>query len=444
MSRSPQLASSARDRIDALEAELAAARAHQAATAEILRIIGQSPASVQRVLDTIAQRVALLCDAQDVEVFRLDVDTFRLEAGHGPLFEETHRAGLATAWKVGTPAWTALMRNSIPGRALTTQRTVVEADLAVIPETELFAGIARRLGVRSFVAAPMLRYGDALGVIFMRRRVVRPFTQAEIQLVETFATQAVIAIENARLFQQSEEASRHKSTFMASMSHELRTPLNAIIGFSQLLLEPADEPEDEETRRTYLDLIFRSGSHLLDLVNDVLDLSKVEAGRMELYLERVDLAALVADALQRVGPLAAQKGIVLSAVTDGAGVIQADRMRLRQVLLNLLSNAIKFTTPGGTVLVTAERGSTELRVSVVDSGIGIAPEDLVNIFEEFRQAEHVSPGQGEVASQGTGLGLPLAKRMVALHGGQLWVESGVGKGSTFAFTLPLNREGEHT
>jgi len=238
--------------------------------------------------------------------------------------------------------------------------------------------------------------------------------------------------ELGRLYQQLEAASRHKSEFLANMSHELRTPLNAIIGFSEVLLERMFgelNPKQEE----YLHDIMTSGRHLLSLINDILDLSKVEAGRMELEPSAFDLPAALDGCLTLVRERATRHGITLGLTVDGRlAQIVADERKVRQVVLNLLSNAVKFTPEGGRVVVGATRADGAVEVSVSDTGIGIASEDQEAIFEEFRQAG----GDYTRKREGTGLGLAIARKFVELHGGQIWVKSEVGKGSTFTFTLP--------
>jgi signal transduction histidine kinase len=238
--------------------------------------------------------------------------------------------------------------------------------------------------------------------------------------------------ELGRLYRELEAASRHKSEFLASMSHELRTPLNAIIGFSEVLHERMFG-ELNAKQAEYIDDIMTSGRHLLSLINDILDLSKVEAGRMELELTRFDLPATLHNALTLVSERAARHDVQLQLRLDEqVGPVVGDERKIRQVLLNLLSNAVKFTPAGGRVEMTAVPADGSVEVAVSDTGVGIAPEDQAAIFEEFRQVgtDHARKREG------TGLGLALAKKFVELHGGTIWVKSQVGQGSTFTFTLP--------
>jgi signal transduction histidine kinase len=238
--------------------------------------------------------------------------------------------------------------------------------------------------------------------------------------------------ELGRLYRQLEAANRHKSEFLANMSHELRTPLNAIIGFSEVLHERMfGELNDKQAE--YIQDILSSGRHLLSLINDILDLSKVEAGRMELELGPFDLPGAVESATMLVRERAGRHGIALElAVDERLGDFVGDERKVRQVLLNLLSNAVKFTPEGGRVEVGARLAEGSVEIAVSDTGVGIAPEDQEAIFEEFRQV-----GSATRKREGTGLGLTLTKKLVELHGGKIWVASELGKGSTFTFTLPV-------
>jgi signal transduction histidine kinase len=274
----------------------------------------------------------------------------------------------------------------------------------------------------------------------VRRKATGEFRPEVIELLKTFATQSVLAIQNARLFreieeksQQIEAANRHKSEFLANMSHELRTPLNAIIGFSEVLQERYFG-ELNEKQAEYTDDILTSGRHLLSLINEILDLSKVEAGRMELELAAFYLPLAIDNARTFVRERATNHGITLEVkVDERIGDIVGDERKIKQILLNLLSNAVKFTPEGGRITISARPTNGSVEISVTDTGIGIAEEDQPKIFEEFRQVGSDYAHKVE----GTGLGLTLAKKFVELHGGRIWVESEVGKGSTFVFTLPI-------
>jgi two-component system, NtrC family, sensor kinase len=296
-----------------------------------------------------------------------------------------------------------------------------------------------RLGYRSLLAVPLLREDHLIGGLVVNRKIAGEFTFEVIDLLRTFATQSALAIQNARLFREIEDksrqlevASQHKSEFLANMSHELRTPLNAIIGFSEVLAERMfGEINDKQAE--YLSDILDSGRHLLSLINDILDLSKIEAGRMELNLSDFDLPTAVDNTLMLMRERAHRREIALECTVDeGLVTIRADERKVKQVLLNLLSNALKFTLEGGRIDVRASMCDAKVVISVTDTGVGIAPEDQATVFEEFRQV-----GAASKKVEGTGLGLAISRKFVELHGGRMWVESEVGKGSTFAFTVPL-------
>ncbi len=303
-------------------------------------------------------------------------------------------------------------------------------------------GALLEAGTRAVLAIPLLHEERTVGGLVVTRRRPGAFTAEIVEILSTFATQSALAIQNARLFREIEAkgrqlaaASQHKSEFLANMSHELRTPLNAIIGFSEVLVDRMFG-ELNEKQEEYLKDIYSSGTHLLSLINDILDLSKIEAGRMELEPEDFDLPAAIDDALLLVRERAGRRGIALERhVQAGVGEIRADARKVKQVLLNLLSNAVKFTPEGGRidVRVRLEEGNAE--ISVTDSGIGIAAEDQEAVFEEFRQV-----GKADKKAEGTGLGLALCRKFVELHGGHIWVHSELGRGSTFTFTIPVRCE----
>jgi len=303
--------------------------------------------------------------------------------------------------------------------------------------------IAQAGNYRSILAVPMLRAGESIGVLTLARNgEPRPFTEKQIDLVRVFADQAVIAIENVRLFneiqdksRQLEIANKHKSDFLANMSHELRTPLNAIIGFSEVLMERMFG-EVNEKQADYLKDIHESGRHLLSLINDILDLSKIEAGRMDLELSSFDLPSALSNAMTLVRERAQRHGIALGLEVDPRlGEFRADERKFKQIVLNLLSNAVKFTPDGGRVDVAAKLDTDKVEISVKDTGIGIAADDHEAVFEEFKQVGRDYTRKAE----GTGLGLALTKRFVELHGGAIRLQSTPGKGSTFTITLPLTR-----
>jgi signal transduction histidine kinase len=315
-------------------------------------------------------------------------------------------------------------------------------DILVAPAETRVRGALVRAGYRALLAVPLVREGHLLGGLTVIRKATGEFAPEVIELLRTFATQSALAIQNARLFREIEDksrqlevASQHKSEFLANMSHELRTPLNAIIGYSELLEEEAG---DLDGGRLVPDLqkIATAAKHLLSLINDILDLSKIEAGRMELEVADFALPPAIDNALTLVRERATRRGITLGrTVDDRVAVIQGDERKVKQVLLNLLSNALKFTREGGRIDVQATVSEGSVQVSVADTGTGIAPEDHEAIFEEFRQV-----GTADKKVEGTGLGLALCRKFVELHGGRIWVKSQPGQGSTFTFTLPVGRE----
>ncbi len=402
----------------------------QTAISEILRVIASSPTDVKPVLDAIAGRALHLCDAAAASIYLTDGDTLRHVASEGMTEEET--VALETL---------PITRDSTSGRAVLEQKTIHVHDiLAEANEYPLGAEIAQRFGNRTMLVTPLYREGQPFGTILLRRKELRPFNEREIALLKTFGDQAAIAIENVRLFneiqdksQQLEVANKHKSEFLANMSHELRTPLNAIIGFSEVLLEKLFG-ELNAKQEDYLKDIFSSGKHLLILINDILDLSKVEAGRMDLEPSTFDIASAVSNAMTLVRERAQSHGIALGQQVDpNLTEITADERKFKQILLNLLSNAVKFTPDNGRIDVSARLEDDNVVVAVHDTGIGIAPEDQAAVFEEFRQV-----GRNYTSKQeGTGLGLALTKRFVELHGGRIWLESEPGQGSTFTFTIPV-------
>ncbi len=325
------------------------------------------------------------------------------------------------------------------GRSARTREVlqIPDLDAEPLPLDEHLA-VLHGSGWRSLVAIPLSRADRVVGALVVRRKSPGSFSAETCELLATFANQSAVALTNARLYQQLEqqsvelaEASRHKSEFLASMSHELRTPLNAVIGFSEVLLERMFGDLNER-QEDYLRDIHSAGRHLLALLGDILDLSKIEAGRMELDLTTFRMEDILAQALSLVRERATLHGIDLTLESaDALGAVTADELRLKQVLLNLLSNAVKFTPDGGRVEVRSWRDGDDVCVTVTDTGIGIEPADQERIFDSFQQGERSAS-----TSEGTGLGLTLSRRIIELHGGRLWLSSTPGEGSTFGISVP--------
>jgi signal transduction histidine kinase len=306
-----------------------------------------------------------------------------------------------------------------------------------------FYDTVRKPGYRALLAVPLLREDSLVGALVLCRKAPGAFAAETVELVQTLANQSALAIENAELFEELERkgaelaaASRHKSEFLANMSHELRTPLNAVLGYAELI-QDGIYGEVSAKMQGVLERIQQNGRHLLGLINDVLDLSKIEAGQLTLSPSDYSMRELVLDVVSATEALAAEKKLALEVdVPADLPHGQGDERRLTQVLLNLVSNAIKFTE-AGSVSIRATVDDGNFLVAVSDTGVGIAPEDRERIFEEFQQVDSSSTRK----KGGTGLGLAIARRIVELHGGRIWVDSTPGRGSTFAFTLPL-RVGE--
>src|SRR3954469_184053 len=361
-------------------------------------------------------------------------------------FDETTRLfGVRTAYGTHQTVIDALRAAEIHidrtwvGRATRNREVLQIHDLDAEPKPlDPHLAVLHASGWRSLVAIPLVRPDRVVGALVVRRKSTGPFSDETCELLSAFASQSAVALTNARLYQQLEQqsaaladASRHKSEFLASMSHELRTPLNAVIGFSEVLLERMFGDLNER-QEDYLRDIHSAGRHLLALLGDILDLSKIEAGRMELELTTFPVDDVLHQALSLVRERAALHGIQLTLeAEDGLGAVTADELRLKQVLLNLLSNAVKFTPDGGSVAVRAWRDGETVDITVTDTGIGIAPADQERVFDSFQQGERSAS-----SSEGTGLGLTLSRRIVELHGGRLWLTSEPGEGSTFGISLP--------
>jgi GAF domain-containing protein len=421
--------------------ELQARTAELARSVEELKALGEVGQAVSSTLDLeivltrIASHAVQLTGAAGGAIYEYDEESeeFHLRGSH-QIDKEFVEALRASPIRLG---------GGPLGKAASSRAPVEVTN--ILDEREYtavrFRPLLGRLGYRSLLAVPLLREQRIMGGLTIFRRTTGSFPPEVVNLLQTFATQSVLAIQNARLFREIEEksreieaANRHKSEFLANMSHELRTPLNAIIGFSEVLQERMFG-ELNEKQAEYTDDILTSGRHLLSLINEILDLSKVEAGRMELEVATFDLPLAIDNARTFVRERAVKHGINLDVTVDERlGDFVGDERKIKQILLNLLSNAVKFTPEGGRIGINARQADGAVEISVSDTGIGIAPEDQAKIFEEFRQVG----GDYAHKKEGTGLGLTLAKKFVELHGGRIWVESEVGKGSTFTFTLPIH------
>jgi len=409
--------------------ELSESLEQQTATADVLKVISRSTFDLRTVLQTLVESAARFCNADKTTIIREKDGLFYTAEAHGYSREFLD-------YTRSTPI--KAERGSAAGRALVEGSVVHIPDVKADPEYTFVE--APRLGdFRTILCVPMLREGIPIGVLTLTRSEVQPFTAKQIELVTTFADQAAIAIENVRLFDeiqdkshQLEVASQHKSQFLANMSHELRTPLNSILGYTELMADGA-YGEPSEKMLGILKRLEANGKHLLGLINEVLDLSKIEAGQLELELSDYcvqDIAQTVRSTLE---PLASDKKLPFKLelapdLPPGHG----DGRRLTQVLINLVGNAIKFTD-AGEVAIKAEANNGAFHVSVCDTGPGISAADQTKLFQEFQQADNaITRKKG-----GTGLGLAISKRIIEMHGGRIWVESQLGQGSTFAFTLPV-------
>jgi GAF domain-containing protein/anti-sigma regulatory factor (Ser/Thr protein kinase) len=420
------------DEVQTQKRELTETLEHQTATSEVLSVISRSPTNAGPVFDAIAESAARLCEAVFTVVWLYDGDLLHYASSHNFTAEVLDR-----------------IKKTFPKRAdrsLAAGRAILDGKIAHVPDMLADPAYAHELAMagnwRASIAVPILRDGRSVGAISVGKAEAGPFTERQMQLLTTFADQAVIAIENVRLFdeiqekgRQLAEASQHKSQFLANMSHELRTPLNAILGYTELIIDGI-YGETPEKAQTVLKRVESNGKHLLGLINDVLDLSKIEAGQLKLSLTDYSMKDVVYSVFSAVEPLATKKKLdfkvdVPPDMPPGYG----DGQKLTQVLLNLAGNAIKFTD-AGEVVIKAAAVNGAFSVAIHDTGPGISAADQTKLFQQFQQADNsITKTKG-----GTGLGLAISKRIIEMHGGSISVDSSVGHGSTFTFTLPVKVE----
>jgi GAF domain-containing protein len=416
--------------------ELSETLEHQTATSEVLNVISRSPTDAQPVFDAIVQSAARLCEAIFSVVWLYDGDLLRLAATHNFTPEVLNQLFKTYPKRPD--------RSTAAGRAVLDGRIAHVPDLLADPEYSHELALAGKW--RASFAVPMLHDGKPVGAISVGKAEPVPFSDRQMQLLTTFADQAVIAIENVRLFdeiqdknQQLAEASQNKSQFLSSMSHELRTPLNAIIGLTEMMVTNAARFGTEKALEP-LRRVNAAGTHLLSLINEILDLSKIEAGKLELNPEPVNLARLIDEVIGTAGQLAEKnKNRLVVEAQENLGALIADSMRLKQILLNLLSNACKFTKEGEVALRVRNvaDGRDWIELAVADSGIGMTAEQEAKLFQDFTQADSLTARR----YGGTGLGLAISRKLARMMGGDVTVASEAGKGSVFTVRLPAG--GKH-
>jgi signal transduction histidine kinase len=419
-------------KVEARTRELAQSVSELRALGEVSQAVN-STLDLQTVLTTIVAKAVQISGTDAGTMYDFDDQNreFRLRATYG--FGQGAISSLATTQ--------ISLTNPYVASAITHREPFQISDVREEPSSPVHE-IILRAGYRALLVAPLLSPGQIVGLLSLRRKEPGIFPKATVELLKTFAAQSVLAIQNARLFSEIDEKSRqleieskHKSQFLANMSHELRTPLNAILGYTELILDHiyGDAPD---RMRQALERVQANGHHLLGLINDVLDLAKIESGQFSLSLASYSLEEVVHGVINAVEPLAVEKHLEFKAeVPPNLPAGRGDQRRIAQVLLNLVGNAIKFTDTGE-VAVKASAVNGSFTVAVCDSGPGISVVDQARIFDEFQQADSSSTKK----KAGTGLGLAIAKRIIEMHSGRIWVESAPGKGSTFFFTLPVTVE----